>query len=130
MREIKFRGKRLDGYGWVEGYLIELFTAKGILQRYAIETCLSSNYEVISIDVYEVISETIGQYIRREDRNGQLYCEGDIIRYTDNNGIDRIILFESIEDLFFHPEWEFILSKYSKIIGNKHENPELLGEVK
>ena len=70
------------------------------------------------------------QFTGLKDKNRRFYCEGDIIRYTDNNGIDRIILFESIEDLFFHPEWEFILSKHSKIIGNKHENPELLGEVK
>lgn len=84
MREIKFKAKRLDGKGWVEGSLIR--STAGIKERaYIVDNFRSmSDYSVIGVD-----PSTICQYTGLKDKNGTPIYEGDVILYKDNNAERR-----------------------------------------
>ena len=131
MREILFRGKRIDNGEWVEG----LYT----------ENCIShaSGCAIIEdyFEKYDVKRDTVGQYIGLNDRNGNRIFEGDLLqRYSDYFG--RLI---GTPCLVKYDEfncsccdgiygWMFrggdIRSyKEYEIVGNIHDNPELIAEV-
>lgn len=68
MREIKFRGKKLDNSEWVVGYLTSTLEK----DRYFIRD------QVYGID-YDVILETIGQFTGFHDKVGEELYEGDTV---------------------------------------------------
>ena len=71
MRTILFRGERTDGGGWVEGYY------KAYVGRF-------HNDELHYIGDNLVNSQSVGQYIGRDDINGRKIFEGMRVRATDN----------------------------------------------
>jgi uncharacterized phage protein (TIGR01671 family) len=131
MREILFRGKRKDNRQWVYGG----FTLDAIDQP---RITVKSGDRLL---FFEVIPETVGQYTGLLDRNVDRIFEGDVIEYSDDWGdvtttsvgwggtyypafdIEAEV-FEcanSIVELLDDSEAKV------KIIGNIHDNPELLG---
>lgn len=148
MREILFRGKRKDNGKWVEGNLVR--DAKR--QRYFITHLLitiPSGHHIE--DEYEVIPETVGQYTGLKDKDGRKIFEGDVTQIDNEPGGAwhfpkryEICYEGEITGAFTHrvinkshacygyafadPE-DGMLPTWMRVIGNIHDNPELL-EVK
>lgn len=108
MREILFRGKRVDNDEWVVGDLIHRQIWKRSLTVIRVSDDGFEHYEE-----YEVIPETVGQFIGLTDKNGNKIFESDIVY----NGVFKAQI-EFSNDTFFADECE--------IIGNIYDNKELL----
>lgn len=150
MREILFRGKRVDNGEWVYGYLHQdtISSSNGTY----LALVISEHTDVLFGGVwYEVIPETVGQYTGLTDKNDTKIFDGDIVTapYLDpifsspwnkgnptentvvkyDNGMFYIEYIESKRKitLFGLLDGE----KEAKIIGNIHDNPALIeSEVK
>ena len=132
MRTIKFRGKvkhhdpmANPENGWVEGYYLQDLT-QGEMRSYIFQCPCQ----------YEVIPETVGQFTGLLDKNGKEIYEGDVIieklRRARKDGERLVICFDDFE-------WQgknangattslSLLLEYHtiEVIGNIHDNPELL----
>lgn len=133
MRKILFRGKRADNGKWVQGSLFSEGTRFEIVRG----TC-----NTVGIEGVEVVPETMGQYTGLTDKNGTKIFEGDILKDISDVGNDQLYEVYYNEDLcaFMLDDQYWItptrdwLSKDDKnpttmmlqIIGNIHDNPELL----
>ena len=123
MREILFHGKRTDNGEWVEGsssteYLKE---CGGVMISPRADTC------------YRVDPETVGQYTGLKDKNGVRIFEGDIVRYGDT--IHQVVFEQRNTTAYFGLVYSKIETmpfghyqdlKQIEVIGNIHDNPELL----
>lgn len=135
MREILFRGKRLDNGEWIQGDLVQ-FPAHGVVRIIKQE----QPYEDAEVDL-----DTVGQYTGLTDKNGRKIFEGDIVEYPIEQGkyseqdIHEVV-FETRQGAAYFgikmsdiETWDFCLSvpaKLMRVIGNIHDNPELLEVTK
>ena len=123
-REILFRGKN-DAGEWLYGYLT----------KPAGNPCF-----IIDGDDYfgGVIEETIGQYTGLTDKNGTKIFEGDIVKGTivSQWAKEEIVCCVKYKENSFvcieQGKWGHSLkfAKNIEVIGNIHDNPELLEEDK
>jgi len=128
MRTIKFRGKRSDTKEWVYGFYGLSLDDK----HYIIEATFDHNGDRCYFFDTEVIPETVGQFTGLTDENGKEIYEGDILQ--DKNDEDKVAVYWDDEDGFWSP-YELPTTKVvcyypmwtiMKVIGNIHDNPELL----
>ena len=128
MREILFRGKRADNGEWAYGmpcYGDDTFTISGV------EAGLQIG------DVYDVDPATVGQFTGLTDKNGKKIFEGDIINgYTMTGMNDRRgepVTWSELFSGWYAGENKSMyggLGEIYEVIGNIHDNPELVEEVK
>lgn len=123
MKEILFRGKRLDNGNWVEGYYAktsDMFTDEtyDIIFRVDVVACL----DIDKFDGYRTVRPgTVGQFTGLKDKNGKKIFEGDIMRNAGN-------VVEFCSDGFcINGDSPLSFWTKTEVIGNIHDNPELLG---
>ena len=142
MRKILFRGETEQGE-WLYGYLVKgnYDTGFGIIEDH------------VDKGLQYVKEETVGQYTGLTDKNGKKIFEGDICRVAylgrrcDSNGkhypVENVMIEEVVFEkgaFCFKTTIEYITiyrpigfdihgkpkTKYYEVIGNIHDNPELL----
>ena len=157
MREILFRGKRLDNGEWAEGYYFERKDTKGsviesVIVVDAYEQITSGQRYVrsnINRECFQVDYKTVGQFIGLTDMNGKRVFDGDIIKFHKYRyepdwtgtvcyehctymatGRMPLSYEKGINEEPLYCPFEVVISGIDKstikIIGNIHDNPELL----
>ena len=136
MREILFRGKRVPNGEWVEGYITEHTMIPHDMQSYMGFVIECKSKELYECEWYEVIPETVGQYTGLKDKNGKKIFEGDIVNcytFTGMNDYRRgVVHWNEMFCGWYGKESCSLLcglGEIYEIIGNIHDNPELLKEA-
>lgn len=128
MREILFRGKR-EGK-WIEGSLVR-FPDGTTEICYSGEKC-----DIDELDKATVETETVGQFTGRIDKNGKKVFEHDILQILDGvaRGIvqwwenDQCYVLETKEGWHIDDFGNYGRPECYEVIGNIHDNPELLSD--
>ncbi len=127
MREILFRGKQKDNGEWVYGDFTR--PCNIVYMKFGFDEALGREGEFYYDD--EVIPETVGQYTGLTDKNGNKIFEGDIVSMPAYGGGKHItnVYFKGGKFAVNGSRYYFkdIGAKTVEVIGNIHDNPELLG---
>ena len=91
MREILFKGKRIDNGEWVEGFLVKkidpLLSVESwfiLVQEYD-TSCIDGKHTLLEslMTWYKVSPETVSESTSLSDKNNKKIFEGDIVRLTE-----------------------------------------------
>ena len=150
MREILFRGKCKDTGEWRKGFYINLHKTTYCFKEDYEANKDNDVHQIVFEEMtdwglpnqyfrVDVIPETIGQYTGLIDKNGTKIFEGDIVKIGGDNlpywmEVGKFKPVEYINDGFC-PFTEYdndcgtwLMAKDCEVIGNIHDNPELVKE--
>ena len=130
MREILFRGKRTDNGEWWCGSLL--------YDEENDQAFIAKHFEDKAAYLCAVAPDTVGQYTGLTDKNGKKIFEGDICQIKGISYLDEtpfVIKWNNEFSGWFWVNLDFSaatdtitaeIAETCKIIGNIHDNPELL----
>ena len=145
MREILFRGKRLDNGKWVDGgYYEGNAGGRYILQGFqslAVNFGENDDIRNEAPALFRVDPDTVSQYTGLTDKNGQKIFEGDVVQ-TPKYGVDNgkgqkccgkdkfVVGYADGTYTLTNGRRRFYLRPDDAVeaIGNRYDNPELLEE--
>ena len=113
MREILFKGKRVDNGKWTEGYFFKSWDKVFLLWGM---TGDCPNME-------EVVPETVGQFTGLCDKNGKKIFEGDIVESP--HGTQGVVEWQNAECAFLvniGDDWQTMDDCPYEVVGNIYDN--------
>ena len=141
MREILFRGKRLQGGDWVEGYFFKSDINKRARESGKATLIFTPDCDTfITVpechNSFMVVSDTVGQYTGLTDKNGKRIFEGDIAKVLQGKDKDiayvgfengAFMLYPKTGNIYERTLWEYWYNDWDvEVVGNITDNPELL----
>lgn len=143
MREILFRGKRLDNGEWLYGYYAKLpHPITAFLKDFIVEVKFDESDVVGNIEYILVDPETVGQFTGVLDNNGKKIFEGDIVSFYEVLGqkglMEYMEPFKGVVKYgkgYYYVEyinkrnqkgiWQLSSCWHLEVVGNIHDNKEL-----
>lgn len=134
MREMLFRGKRIDDGKWVYGF----YCHYDDIEDNGKDDCdyIVKKHNGEYFPFVKVIPETVGQYTGLTDKNGKKIFEGDIVKFYEHYSTYwdiGYILYKNEKAKFLYYTPNSSMVGYSidntcifEVIGNIYDNPELL----
>ncbi len=133
MREILFRGKRVDNGEWVKGAYGKHTSFDAMIMDRPYPTI---NGDLSALNFWVVDPTTVGQFTGLTDKNGNRIFEGDILKaiWQHLSNTDTVIGIVKYDDAAFILETDDhylffednIFSDECEVVGNIHDNHELL----
>lgn len=130
MREILFRGKRVDNGEWVEGFYRHEKVGDYFTVVFITEPLTDGVFARHRVD-----PSTVGQYTGLTDKNGKRIWEGDILEHHAQGNIivnRGVVTWDEKNARWVHqlntmaPCFYMHNPRAVEVIGNTHDNPELL----
>ena len=146
MRDLIFRGQRCDNGEWVYGYLVKKhdpllgIAYSFILVQEMDHSCITGEPTILRSEMtwFKVDPKSVGEFTGLTDKNGTRIFEGDIVEFRT-----RTSSFKPLYVQYHKETAQFVASIRSgvrsypmdatweyEVIGNIHDNPELIGERK
>lgn len=134
MRTIKFRGRSRKTGEWLVGDLLqvanEVFIAPSDGDWFDFIPWTKNNVFHLPSATYQVIPATVGQFTGLLDKNGKEIYEGDIVDFDNYLQGRSIVKFADgnfrVSAINYETIFTFSVSRHTCVIGNIHDNPELL----
>lgn len=137
MREIWFRGKRIDNSEWIYGAYIQIENKHYICS--VADVSFGDNGNRIRVGCWhKVLAKTLGQYTGLKDKNGTKIFEGDIVKGNFYAEICVVVWSDKRCGFYLQPISKLGRASYDpyyklnsaklEIIGNIFDNGELLNE--
>ena len=129
MREILFRGKRVDDGEWIYGHYVHQYGSDMIYLPDGVD-------HEYGFDYYHIDTETVGQFTGLTDKNGKRIFEGDIVRSCEYDDIyfvkycadNNYPAFDVVPEINVECNGlsHLYFAEGMEVIGNIHDNPDYL----